>query len=107
LKRKQALSYSISLSSGLTGVEANAHKTLLLAGGRTNAQRLNSICEERHLNQQNTTLLIQNKNLKFLSHFSELNRRERDHWEDPGVDGKIMLSWILRKWDVGVWAGLS
>jgi len=24
--------------------------------------------------------------------------------EDGGVDGKI-LSWIFRKWDVGVWAG--
>jgi hypothetical protein len=24
-----------------------------------------------------------------------------------GVDGKIILSWIFRKWDVGVWTGLS
>ena len=26
---------------------------------------------------------------------------------DPGVDGRIILRWILRKWDVGVWTGLS
>jgi len=23
--------------------------------------------------------------------------------EDPGVDGSIILKWILRKWDVGAW----
>jgi hypothetical protein len=26
---------------------------------------------------------------------------------DTGVDGKIILIWIFRKWDVGVWIGLS
>jgi len=25
----------------------------------------------------------------------------RDHLGDPGVDGRIILRWILRKWDVG------
>jgi len=29
------------------------------------------------------------------------NLRERDHWGDPGLDGKIILRWIFRKWDVG------
>ena len=24
---------------------------------------------------------------------------------DLGVDGRIVLSWIFRKWDVGVWTG--
>jgi hypothetical protein len=31
----------------------------------------------------------------------------RDHWGDPGVDGKIILMWIFRMWDVEVWTGLS
>jgi hypothetical protein len=30
------------------------------------------------------------------------NLRERDRWRDPGVDGKIILGWIFKKWDVGV-----
>ena len=25
--------------------------------------------------------------------------------EDPGVDGRIILRWIFRKWDVEVWTG--
>jgi len=32
--------------------------------------------------------------------------RERDHSEDPGVDG-ITLKWIFKKWDVGAWTGLT
>ena len=31
---------------------------------------------------------------------------ERDHSENPGVDGRTILKWIFRKWDVGAWAGL-
>jgi hypothetical protein len=30
------------------------------------------------------------------------NLRERDHWGDPGIDERIILRWIFRKWDVGV-----
>jgi len=32
---------------------------------------------------------------------------ERDHLGDPDVDGEIILRWIFRKWDVGVWPGSS
>jgi len=29
------------------------------------------------------------------------------HLGDPGVDGRTILSWISRNWDVGVWTGSS
>jgi hypothetical protein len=39
--------------------------------------------------------------------FGGKNLRERDHWGDPGVDGRIILKRLFRKWDVGVWTGSS
>jgi hypothetical protein len=35
------------------------------------------------------------------------NLRERDHLGKPGIDGRIILRWIIRKWDVGSWTGSS
>ena len=31
----------------------------------------------------------------------------RNHWGDIGVDGWIILGWISRRWDVGIWTGLG
>jgi hypothetical protein len=28
---------------------------------------------------------------------------ERDHWGESGVDGRIIIGWIFRKWNLGVW----
>jgi hypothetical protein len=33
--------------------------------------------------------------------------RERDHLGDPGIDGRIILKWIFRLWEVEVWTGSS
>jgi hypothetical protein len=30
------------------------------------------------------------------------NLRERDRRGDRGVDGRIILEWIVKKWDVGL-----
>ena len=35
------------------------------------------------------------------------NLRERDHWGDQDVDGRIILRWIFRKWEWVVGTGCS
>jgi hypothetical protein len=35
------------------------------------------------------------------------NVRERDHLGVAGVDAMIILRWIFRLWDLGVWTGSS
>jgi hypothetical protein len=32
---------------------------------------------------------------------------ETDNLEDPVVDGRLILRWRFRKWDVGAWTGSS
>jgi hypothetical protein len=34
------------------------------------------------------------------------NLKERDHLDDPGVDRRIILRWIFRKWDGGALTSL-
>jgi len=35
------------------------------------------------------------------------NWREEDHWGDLGLDGRIILGWICRRWVVGIWTELG
>jgi hypothetical protein len=30
----------------------------------------------------------------------------KNHLENPGINGKKLLRWIYRKWDIGTWTGL-
>jgi hypothetical protein len=31
----------------------------------------------------------------------------KNHLGEPGIDGKVIIRWIFRKWEVGVWTGSS
>jgi len=35
------------------------------------------------------------------------NLREREHLGDPGVDGRIILRWVFRRWDMELWTRSS
>jgi hypothetical protein len=36
-----------------------------------------------------------------------VRKPEGDHWGDPGVEGRIILRWIFRKWEGVVGTGWS
>ena len=66
-----------------------------------------------------TVVVIKSRRMRWAGHVALMGRgevytvfwwgnlRERDHVGNPGIDGWIILSWIFKKWDVGVWTGSS
>ena len=67
----------------------------------------------------NTVWVIKSRRMRGAGHVARMgegrgitgfwwgNLGERDHWGDPGIDRRIILRWIIRKWDVGVRTGSS
>ena len=67
----------------------------------------------------NIVRVIKSRRMKWVGHVGRMavergcigswwgNRREGDHWGGLGVDEWIILGWISKKWDVGIWSGLG
>jgi len=67
----------------------------------------------------NIIRVIKSRRMKWARHVARMRKRRgvyrvlvgkpegKNHLGDPGVDGKITLSWIFRKWDLGVRTGSS
>jgi hypothetical protein len=77
--------------------------------------------EELHdlYSSPNTIRVIRPRRIRWARHVARMGRKEactgfwwghlrdKDHLGDQVVDGSILLRWIFRKWDVGVWTGSS
>jgi hypothetical protein len=68
----------------------------------------------------NNVMVIKSRRKRWAGHVARMGERggvctgfwwgnlgKREHWGEPGVDGRIILKWISRKWYVEVWTGSS
>ena len=63
----------------------------------------------------NIVRVIKSRRMRWAGHVARMGERRgvlvgklegKRPLGDPGVDGRIILRWIFRKWDVGEWTGL-
>ena len=71
------------------------------------AANLFTILYTNHLMKKNYSPFKLVNSMKLIQQLGRGNRSEEDHWGDLGVDGCIILGWISRRWDVGIWTGLG
>jgi len=82
-------------------------------------RRLNNKVLNDLYSSSNIVRVIKSRRMRWAGHVARMgeergcigswwgNRRERDRWGDLGVDGWIILKWISRRWEVGMWTGLD
>ena len=82
-------------------------------------QRDSIMSHNDQYSSRNTVRVIKLRRMRWAGHVARMgeergcigswwgNRRERDHWGDLDVDVWIILGWISRRWDVGMWTGLG
>jgi len=65
----------------------------------------------------NTVQVIKSRRMRWAGHVAHMGFKRgiyrvlvakpegKKHLGEPGIDGRIILSWIFRKWGVVVWTG--
>ena len=89
--------------------------TRILAAG---LKKFQNIFIQRY-SSPNIVRVIKSRRMRWAAHVARM-REERgvyrvlvgkpegkNHWGDLGVDGWIILGWISRRWDVGMWIGFG
>ena len=84
----------------------------------TNIQRINEELNDLY-SSPNIVRVLKSRRMRWAGHVARMgeerecigswwgNRRVGDHGGDLGGDGRIILGWISRKLDVGIWTGLG
>ena len=67
----------------------------------------------------NIVWVIKSRRMRWVGHVARMGEESgvyrvlvgkpegRNHWGDLGIDGRIILERISRRWDVGIWTGLG
>jgi len=82
-------------------------------------RRLNNEVLNDLYSSPNIVRVIKSRGMRWAGHMARMgdergcvgswwgNRREGDYWGDLGVDERIILGRISRRWVVGIWTGLG